>query len=342
MKFAHREFLYALPVVWALVVWAIRRGALRRRKLLERFVGKVDGWLEIGGSDTRRRWDHILFVVTVSALLVTLARPMYFSKDDRSELQGAPYLIALDASRSMLAADAEPNRYAASSIALDRFFANTQSDHIGLITFAGVAYMNAPLTFDMTALRTILAYIDPTALADPGSSLASALDRAGRFFRSNSIPQRTVILISDGEDLEGKAVALARKLYREEKMVVHTIGVGTPGGAPIPAFRADTFATNSVGRQVITKLDEANLRRVANAAGGTYRRLGRNGEGLASLRDEVLNPLAEKLARNDLRNYHEAYYAPLAAAVAALLARLALAADRAVRRKPLPSILNAR
>lgn len=342
MKFAQPEIFWVAPALWIFTILAWRRNARRRGVLLKRFAGDAGDWAESGASIQRRRLDRALFIIMITALIATLARPVHFAKDDRSELQGAPYLIALDASRSMLAPDAEPNRYAAASIALDRFFFETKADHIGLITFAGVAYMNAPLTFDMTALRTILAYIDPASLTDPGSSISSALDRAGRFFRSNSIPERTLIVISDGEDLDAGAVNLARKLHRDEEMTIHTIGVGTPGGGPIPALRGDTFATNSTGRQIISKLDEANLRRIAIAGGGNYYRLGQNGEGLRQLRQEVLNPLAEKVARNDLRNYHEAYYAPLAVAMAALLGRLALGADRVTRRKPLPSILNTR
>jgi Ca-activated chloride channel homolog len=320
MKFAYPQILYVLPLVWAVVAWAMYRSEKRRQLLLQKFAGaQFKPSLQ---KNLRRRLDRTLFFILITALYVTLARPMYFAKDSRNELRGASYLIALDASRSMLANDVPPTRYNAAGIALDRFFAETKGDHIGLITFAGVAYMNAPLTFDMTALRTILNYIDPQTLTDPGSNISSALDRAGRFFRSNSIPERTLIIISDGEDLDGNAVSLARKLFREEHLTIHTIGVGAATGGYIPAVRGDTYQTNSTGRQVVTKLDETNLRRIANAAGGNYYRLGHDGEGLRKLRAEVLNPLAEKIARNDLQNYHEAFYIPLTIAILALVTRL--------------------
>ncbi|HUS33712.1 MAG TPA: VWA domain-containing protein [Verrucomicrobiae bacterium] len=341
MRFANPEFLYAIPFFAAFIAWAARSSFRRRRKLIEKFAGGPDrSWAESGGSTVRRVLDFILFGTIVAALLVTLARPMYFAPDDRSELQGAPYLVALDASRSMLAADVDPSRYGAAVMALDRFFAEATSDHAGLITFAGVAYLNSPMTFDMTALRTILAYVNPHALVDPGSSLSAPLDRAARYFRSNSIPERTIVLISDGEELDGQSVMLARRLRREQNVAIHTIGVGTPAGAPIAAWRNGTYRAGNNAREIVTKLDEANLRRIANAGGGKYFRLGSNGEGLRRLREEVLKPMAEKMARNDLRNYHEAFYAPLAVAILALLARLALGGDRKVRRKPLPSILN--
>lgn len=336
MKFAIAEFLYLIPLVWAFIAWGAVRNARRKTALLKKFAG---GEVEVGGSAVRRRIDTVLFAVITAALLVTLARPLYFAPDDRSELQGAPYLVALDASRSMLAADMDPSRYGAAVMALDRFFAEAKSDHAGLITFAGVAYLNSPMTFDMMALRTILAYVNPHALVDPGSSLSAPLDRAARYFRSNAIPERTIILISDGEELDGQSVTLARRL-RRENITIHTVGVGTPGGAPIAAWRDGTYRSGNNTREIVTKLDEPNLRRIANAGGGKYFRLGDNGDGLRRLREEVLKPLAEKLARNDLRNYHEAFYAPLGVAIAALLARLVLGGDRVLRRKPLPSILN--
>lgn len=341
MRFAIPEFLYLIPIAWAVIAWASVRNSRRKRALVQKFTGaRSERWAETGGSRTRRIFDQVLFAIVIGALLATLARPMYFAKDDRSEFQGAPYIVALDASRSMLASDIEPTRYGAAVASLDRFFAEAHSDHVGLITFSGVAYLNSPMTFDMMALRTILGYVNPNALVDPGSSITSALDRAARYFRSNAIPERMVILISDGEELEGQAVALARRLHREDKMTIHTVGVGTGAGAPIAAWRNGTYRPSNNAREIVTKLDESNLRRIANAGGGNYYRLGQNGEGLRRLREEVLRPLAEKMARNDLRNYHEGFYAPLGLAILALIVKVVFGGDRVLRRRPLPSILN--
>ena len=341
MRFAAPQFLYAIPFLWFLLgvgLWFAKR---RKRELMARFVGRSTPSAESGQSTTRRGWDAVLLFVLFTGLLLALARPLYFQFDERNELNGAPYLIALDASRSMLAADVRPTRYSAATNALDRFFAETKGDRIGIVTFAGVGYLNAPLTFDTMALRTILSYINPLTLTDPGSSISSALDRAARFFTSNSLPQRTLIVISDGEDLDGKSLGLARKLHREFDIAIHTIGVGTATGARIPSQRGGAV-TNATGFAVTTKLDENNLRRIANAGGGRYYRLGVDGEGLRELRAEVLKPLAEKAARNDMENYREGFFVPLALAIAALLARLVLGADRVVRRKPLPGILEIR
>src|SRR5829696_4106901 len=132
MKFAIPEFLYLIPFFCAFIAWAAVSNSRRRRRLTEKFTGGGNlEWAQTGGSKARRHFDTLLFGTIITALLVTLARPMYFDKDDRNELQGAPYLVALDASRSMLATDVEPSRYGAAAIALDRFFAESKSDHVG-------------------------------------------------------------------------------------------------------------------------------------------------------------------------------------------------------------------
>ena len=339
MKWVHTEFLYALPVLW-LLAWGLwRLGEARRRQRLKVFTGGAASWAESGQVPGLKRLDAWLWLLVASALLLSLARPLLFQSDDRSELQGTPYLVALDASRSMLAADVKPSRYSAATNALDRFLQASKADRVGLITFSGIGYLNAPLTFDTVSLRTILGYVNPNALVDPGSSIASALDRAARFFTSNQIPQRTLIVISDGEELDGQAVALARKLFRDQKIHVHTVGVGTQSGARIPGARGGGV-TNSMGLEVVTRLDENNLRRIANAAGGRYYALGTQEDGLRRLREEVLRPLAEEAARNDLANYREVYFVPLTVAALAWLARLLLGADRVVRPRALTPILT--
>lgn len=341
MRFAQPLFLYALPVLWLVLGMVFYVAQRRRRELTQKFLGaESHRWADSGVLPVRQKWDRILWFVILTATFVTLARPLVFQQDERSELQGAPYIIALDASRSMLATDVKPSRYSVATNALDTFFAETKADRIGLITFSGVAYLNAPLTFDTTALRTILGYVNPHALVDPGSSLASALDRAGRFFTSNALPKRVLVIISDGEDLDNQTLTLARKLHRDHQLVVHTIGVGTATGTRITSSRWSGNARNAAGQEVVTKLDETNLRRLANATNGKYYRLGMNGEGLRQLRREVLLPLAEDAARDDWQNYREVFYYPLSLAILGLVIKLRVGADRFAKKRVLPSILR--
>lgn len=331
MKFAFYWLAVATPFITALL-WLLLRWVDRRRNRLRAvFAGPgALTWAKPAHVTGARRFDRALTLAAFGLLVLTLARPLWFDRDEQSELQGVPYLVALDSSRSMLTMDVKPSRWNVATNALDRFLANTKADRIGLLTFSQVAFLNAPLTFDTLALRTTVHYLDPEQFIDlTGSALGSALERAGRYYTSNQVPQRLLILISDGEDFSGAPVELARRLKRQLGMTVCTIGVGTAGGGTVPlhSYGGGT-AKNTFGQQVISRLNESNLQRLAASTGGRYFRLGERGEGLEQLRQEVLRPMAEAAARSDLKNYRELYQVPLALAVGCLLAKVLLASER--------------
>ncbi len=331
MKFAFFWLAVAAPLVTALLWLLLHWGDRRRNRLRAVFAGPgALTWAKPTHAAGPRRLDRALTLFAFGLLVLTLARPLWFDRDEQSELQGVPYLVALDSSRSMLTMDVKPSRWNVATNALDRFLANTKADRIGLLTFSQVAFLNAPLTFDTLALRTTVHYLDPEQFIDlTGSALGSALERAGRYYTSNQVPQRLLILISDGEDFSGAPVELARRLKRQLGMTVCTIGVGTAGGGTVPlhSYGGGT-AKNTFGQQVISRLNESNLQRLAASTGGRYFRLGERGEGLEQLRQEVLRPMAEAAARSDLKNYRELYQVPLALAVGCLLAKVLLASER--------------
>lgn len=338
MKFAHPYILYGIPVALALLALGMHGARRRRARLRSRFTGTGERpWAEPNDNPLARTLDLALTLAAVTLLGLALARPLWFQPDARNELRGVPYLVALDASRSMLATDVRPSRWNVTTNALDRFLAGNRADHVGLLTFSGVAYLNAPLTFDTLALRQMLRYLDPNVLEDPGSSLTSALERAGRYFETNQIQPRLVLLVSDGEDLTGNPVETARRLSRQFNMKVCTVGVGTATGSKVPLLRGGA-AKNSFGQEVVSRLNESNLQRLAAATGGRYFRLGDRGQGLDQFRDTVLVPTTEAIAREDLKNYREAYALPLALALACLVGKTLLAADRRMRPRSLPGI----
>jgi len=341
MKFAYPALLLAAPCVALLIGTLLHLAHRRRSRLAQQFAGGPNrAWADPGHRIGRLRLDAALLALASFFVFIALARPLVFTRNELSELQGLPYIIAVDASRSMLAADIKPSRWIVTTNALDNFLANAGNDRVGIISFAGVAYLNAPLSFDMTAIRTTVRYLDPDMMNDPGSSLASAVERAGRYFISNNIPQRIVVLVSDGEDLDGNLIPTARRWARQG-LKVCAIGVGTTTGAKVPMNRwspASGTARNTFGQEFISRLNESNLQRLTSATGGKYYRLGENGEGFRSLREEFLKPLAETAAREDLQNYRDWFQIPLALAILCLLAKALLGADRTRRSTPLPAI----
>lgn len=340
MRFALPLFLYLLPLAVLATAGGLWWARRRRAALVAKFAeSKAASWAKSGASRQRESLADLLTCIAIAALCLTLARPLIFQLDKETELQGIPILIALDMSRSMLATDVKPSRFAAATNAIDQFLSETKADRIGILTFAGVAYLNTPMTWDTLALRNVLKYIAPEDIIDPGSSLTAAIERADRYFQSNNVPQRVLILVTDGEDLGGTPVVAARRVNREHGVKICTIGVGTSTGAKVPATRSGAgTTTNAFGQTITTRLNEGNLSRIANAAGGRYYRMGEKGEGLRQLRQEFLAPLSESAARADLKNYREAYSFPLAIAMACLLAKVWIGAERFRVRQPLPAI----
>jgi len=337
MRFGHPWILVLAPIVAGGLWLAVALAQRRRRKLLERFTGDPAlYWSAPGLSRARRAAELALLLLGVTCLVVALARPLWFVASDQHELQGISYLIAIDGSRSMLATDVKPTRYGAVTNALDQWLADTRADRVGIITFAGEGYLNAPLTYDSSALRTILRYIQPEDLTEGGSSISKAIERAAKYFLSNALPQRILIVISDGEELEGSAIEATRRARRQTGMLVSTIGVGTVAGAKVPAKRRSweqpRNQQNTFGQEVITRMDEGNLKRIANAGGGRYFALGEHGEGLRDLRELVLRPIAEAAARDNLQNYREMFQIPLALGLLCLATRLLIRAENAQRR----------
>ncbi len=340
MRFAHPILLYLTPLVVGVLWLGLTLARRRQTRLVATFAGGTGrAWAKPNFSTSRRRLDLLLTLLGLALFGLTLARPLVYRRTEASELEGVPYLVALDASRSMMATDVRPSRWAVATNSLDRFLENTKADRIGLISFSGVAYLNAPLTFDTTALRTTLRYLDPNVLEDPGSSLASALERASRYFVSNQVSPRLVIIVSDGEDLVGNPVDVARRIHRQQQVRICTVGVGTPGGARVPVNRYyGGVAKNTFGQEVTSRLNESNLQRLAAAAGGSYYRLDEAGEALEKLRSEILTPMAEAAAHEDLKNYAELYQVPLALALLCLLAKVLLGSDRFATARKLPAI----
>jgi Ca-activated chloride channel homolog len=329
MRFAEPAWLAAAPIMLLGLRLAFRRSDARRRTLLASFVG--DASRSFAASNANPKFiilSRVLKSAAVAALAVALARPMIFRRAEPLELQGIPYLVALDASRSMLARDVPPSRWAAATNALDRFLSKSKGDRVGLVTFAGVAYLNAPLTFDTYALRSMLHYLDPNSIEDAGSSLASAIERASRYFESNHVDRRLLLVISDGEDLAGSPLEVARRAARKTGLKICTVGVGTATGAKVPLDRYGRASRNAFGQEVLTRLNESNLERLAAITDGQYFRIGRNGEGLDTFRREVLTPMAESAARDDLRNYKPFFEIPALVALACLVGDIFIGSDR--------------
>ena len=287
-EFAHIEdlwFLWLIPVM--LILFIILR--YKRKKVFRRFGDpELVRTLIPLVSAQRPVLKFILLLTSLVFIVLTLAGPRFGSRLEEVKREGVEIIIALDVSNSMNAEDIRPNRLERSKLAISRLISNLRNDRVGLIVFAGDAYVQVPITSDYTAARMILENVSTDIIPVQGTAIGRAIDLASRSFTPDSPASRALIIISDGEDHEDDPVKAAAAA-REMGITIHTIGIGRPEGAPIPVSGGgqSRFLTDEEGNTVITRLDEATLRAIASAGDGMYIRAGSSGTGLDIIMDEI-------------------------------------------------------
>lgn len=327
MKFAESLWLVALavlPIVCALAYW---RGAVDRERRLARLIApRLRDALMQSVDRLKRRLKGVLLVVGILLVALALARPLLAEIEKKARRDGVDIVVALDVSRSMLAADLGTNRLAVAKLGLSNFVERLGGDRLALVPFAGEPYLAVPLTQDHTAFLRTLSALNTESVTKPGSDLASAirlgiktLDVTNRAVRP---PPRVIVLLSDGEQLQGEAIIAAQEA-RSAGLPILTVGVGTVLGARVPdsrAARRDIMLKNEFGRDVVSKLDERTLQQIAaTSQGGRYALLGKNGEGLEQLRLTAIEPLAARALTRSETEFREIFQVPLLVSLAVLL-----------------------
>lgn len=234
-------------------------------------------------------------------LFLGLARPQWGSEKRKSQPSGIDILIALDVSKSMLARDVRPNRLERVKLSINNLLDRVEGDRLGLIAFSGSAFLQCPLTLDHQAFSKTLNDLKVGIIKRPGTDLSRPIEEAIHSF-SKDDTDRFLILLSDGEDLEGKGLKQAKEAAKDG-VRIYTIGIGAKGGARIPmdplGQSAKNFLRDPQGQTVITKLDENSLRAIADASKGKYFSLGPTGEGLAKVLG-ILQTIGQQKKREQL------------------------------------------
>ncbi|MBI5388456.1 MAG: VWA domain-containing protein [Verrucomicrobia bacterium] len=297
MDFAHPHFAEPrwlwLAVLTPVLVVLLHRYAVwaRRRQVAQFATAQVLGQLLQSHSPARRACKNALLVLTVAGVGLALARPQWGETSEVTHALGEDILFVLDCSRSMLAEDVRPNRLSRAKFAVQDFVQQHGRGRVGLVAFAGQAFLQCPLTFDYDAFRESLNAMDDKTIPVPGTDIGRALDEAFIAMEQNE-RRKIMVLLTDGEDLEGAGVRKAQELAAKG-VVVFTLGVGTPAGAPIQVVRETGVAEilrDSSGKVVESRLDEKTLRDIAEATKATYQPLGALGEGMARVRRAVESP----------------------------------------------------
>lgn len=335
MDFAHSHML---PLLWLipLLVIFLAVAFRRKRRALTTFIHH-DLLEQLTSSVSRRKQTLKVALLVLAALLtvLALARPQYGKKLQMSKRKGIDIVIVMDTSESMLAEDIKPNRLQRAKHEVSTLIDRLQGDRVALVAFAGQSFIQCPLTLDYGAAKMFLDIIDTNLIPEPGTAIGKAIERAAGVFDQQERKYKVMILITDGEDHRSDPVAAAKKAA-EEGIRIYTIGVGSPGGVPIPIrgqqgglleYKKDRF-----GETVMSKLDEIALQNIALEADGKYFRATMGEMEL----DRILEDLS-KLERRELKSREltlgEDRYQFFVLATVLLLTAEAMLGDRKRRRR---------
>src|SRR6266576_7321060 len=339
MTFGAPEWFWAfaiLPVLIAIYVRAERRRTIILRefispRLLPELAGNVDR--------TRRTIRFACVLLSIAFAITALAKPRWGYAYEDVKRRGLDLLLAVDTSRSMLSNDVPPNRLARVKLATQDLINDLTGDRVGLIAFAGRAFLQAPLTIDYDAAVESINDLDTKTIPEGGTNISEAIALAVQTFGKSAMGNRALIIFTDGEELSGDAVKEAKKA-EEAGVKIFTIGVGTIQGSLIPLEQEGGFVKDAKGEVHKSKLDENRLHEIAQATGGMYLHLESGPQTMRQLYEEGLSKLtaAEIDARLSSRPI-ERYEWPLGGAIAVLIVSLFLndrkkARPQAVRRAP--------
>jgi Ca-activated chloride channel family protein len=240
-------------------------------------------------SSSKPTLRFILFLIAITFLIFGLVNPQIGSKLEEIKREGSDIIICLDVSNSMKAEDFKPNRLAKAKQAIEKLIDKLNNDRIGIIVFAGEAYVQLPITTDYAAAKLFLENVDCDAVPIQGTVISSAIQLAEKSFGTEEGKNKAIVIISDGESHDDDAIAAAREA-NEKNITVHTIGIGSPEGVPIPVYNKNVqagFKKDKEGNTVVTKLNEGAMEEIASAGNGVYIRATQGEIGLLSLQQRI-------------------------------------------------------
>lgn len=343
IRFGSPWWLAAGAVFLILLILLYRHMASTRQQNLQKFAAAhLLGKLCCNVSTPRRTLKRVLVFIAIGCCFIALARPQYGFKWVEVKRKGIDILFAVDTSKSMLVQDVQPNRLKRAKFAIMDFVGQLEGDRVGLMPFAGTAFLMCPMTIDYGAFESSLTTVDTSIIPRGGTDFAAAI-REAEAILSNEANHKILVLVTDGENLQGDVLQAAEDAA-EKGMTIYTVGVGTSEGELIPLNRKGRsgFVKDESGNFVTSQLDEAMLTRIAEATGGLYVPLGQNAEGLETIYQEKLSLIPkEEVAEKRHKVALERFVWPLAVAIAILLLEFLVGGRKSSRSLSIPFIKTA-
>ena len=306
-RFEEPTYLYllaALPLI-AILRWVLERKQLKRLKLfgdptlLRHLMPDV--------SKMRPVVKFWMLLAAMALIIVMMARPQMGTRISHEKRTGIESIIAMDISNSMLAEDVTPSRLDRTKMMVENLVDNFTDDKIGLIVFAGDAFVQLPITSDYVSAKMFLSEIEPSLIATQGTDIATAINMAANSFTQQQGVGKAIIVITDGEDHEGGALEAA-KAAKKKGMRVYVLGVGSDKGAPIPLGNGD-YMKDRTGNTVMTKLNEEMCRQIAEAGGGAYIHVDNNTNAQRQLDSELAKLSKKEMQSTIYSDYDEQFQA---------------------------------
>ena len=306
-RFEEPTYLYllaALPLI-AILRWVLERKQLKRLKLfgdptlLRHLMPDV--------SKMRPVVKFWMLLAAMALIIVMMARPQMGTRISHEKRTGIESIIAMDISNSMLAEDVTPSRLDRTKMMVENLVDNFTDDKIGLIVFAGDAFVQLPITSDYVSAKMFLSEIEPSLIATQGTDIATAINMAANSFTQQQGVGKAIIVITDGEDHEGGALEAA-KAAKKKGMRVYVLGVGSDKGAPIPLGNGD-YIKDRTDNTVMTKLNEKMCRQIAEAGGGAYIHVDNNTNAQRQLDSELAKLSKKEMQSTIYSDYDEQFQA---------------------------------
>lgn len=307
-RFEDPKYLYLLvliPVLALIHILMVHRQKRRIMKfgepeLVRKLMPNVSKWRPI-----IKFW---LLEAALSLMIVMLARPQFGTKIRNEKRIGIETIIALDISNSMLAEDVEPSRLERSKMMVENLVDNFTDDKIGLIVFAGDAFVQLPITSDYVSAKMFLSSINPSMISVQGTDIATAINMAANSFTQQEGVGKAIIVITDGENHERGAVEAAESA-KKKGMNVFVLGVGSTKGAPVPVQGSNDYIKDNMGNTVVSALNETMCREIASAGGGVYIHVANNSNAQKMLDTEIEKLSKKEISTNIYSDYDEQFQA---------------------------------
>lgn len=298
------EWLWILPLIAVIFYFS----SWRRRNEMKRFgdIALVER-LVMSFSPAARLIKRILLFLSVFFMILALCQPHFRTREITVERKGVDVMIAVDVSRSMLAKDIQPTRLEKAKLELSSLIDHLKQDRIGIVAFAGDAFIQCPLTLDRSAVKLFLTTLSPNLIPTPGTMIGPAIQVATQAFTDKEKEYKAMILLTDGED-QGSNPMQAVQKAKQNGVRIFTIGIGTTDGSTVPGeFAGEGVKKDRNGQIVISKLDERLLKQVAVETGGVYYRSSGGELEIDNLSAEIRKMSQKGLKSEKIFEYDENY-----------------------------------